>query len=56
MDSHQVPCIPTHSSPSAPATLRCCCGRDECAFLHHNQVALEGLEKDLDTAAKLGQV
>ncbi|PLN80525.1 hypothetical protein BDW42DRAFT_170587, partial [Aspergillus taichungensis] len=55
MDSHQVPCIPTHSSPSAPATLRCCCGRDECAFLHHNQVALEGLEKDLDTAAKLGQ-
>ncbi|PLB37705.1 uncharacterized protein BDW47DRAFT_106656 [Aspergillus candidus] len=57
MDSHQVPCIPiqSHSSPSAPAALRCCCGRDDCAFLHHNQVALEGLEKDLDTAAKLGQ-
>lgn len=62
MDSHphtgsdglQLPNIPTHSS--APATLRCCCGRRDCALLEHNDVALEGLEKDLATAARLGQV
>ena len=48
------PSIPTHSS--AHPTLRCCCGRDDCALLEHNNVALEGLEKDLETAAKLGQV
>ncbi|CAG7949417.1 unnamed protein product [Penicillium olsonii] len=46
--------IPTHSSAST--TLRCCCGRNDCALLEHNNVALEGLEKDLETAARLGQV
>ncbi|KAJ5355728.1 hypothetical protein N7517_010337 [Penicillium concentricum] len=45
--------IPTHSSPTT--TLRCCCGRNDCALLEHNNVALEGLEKDLETAARLGQ-
>lgn len=65
MDSHprphspgpagQVSCIPTHSS-STPAVLRCCCGRNDCAFLQNNNLALEGLEKDLETAARLGQV
>ncbi|KAJ5951734.1 uncharacterized protein N7479_010147 [Penicillium vulpinum] len=45
--------IPTHSSPST--TLRCCCGRKDCALLEHNNAALEGLEKDLETAARLGQ-
>ncbi|KAJ5180826.1 hypothetical protein N7492_004036 [Penicillium capsulatum] len=52
-DSAQVPSIPTHSSAST--ALRCCCGRDDCTLLEHNHVALEGLEKDLATAAKLGQ-
>ncbi|KAL4945940.1 hypothetical protein BDV06DRAFT_174379 [Aspergillus oleicola] len=46
--------IPTHSSTSR-ADLHCCCGREECAFLQHNHDALEGLEKDLETAARLGQ-
>ncbi|KAJ6147353.1 hypothetical protein N7497_009335 [Penicillium chrysogenum] len=46
--------IPTHSSAST--TLRCCCGRNDCALLEHNNVALEGLEKDLETAARLGQI
>ncbi|KAE8165841.1 CTLH/CRA C-terminal to lish motif domain-containing protein [Aspergillus tamarii] len=49
-----VPCIPTHSS-STPTALRCCCGRNDCTFLQHNNLALEGLEKDLATAARLGQ-
>jgi hypothetical protein len=49
-----VPGIPTYSN--APANLRCCCGRQDCALLEHNSLALEGLEKDLATAARLGQV
>lgn len=36
--------------------LRCCCGQSACAYLEHNNVALGGLEKDLEQAAKLGQV
>lgn len=52
--SAEILSIPTHSSGST--TLRCCCGRNDCALLEHNNVALEGLEKDLETAARLGQV
>ena len=37
-----------------PAT--CCCGREQCAYLEHNKAALEGLEKDLQSAAQIGQV
>lgn len=37
-------------------TLQCCCGRRDCAYLRHNNVALGDLEKDLETAARLGQV
>ncbi|QGA21838.1 hypothetical protein EYB26_009549 [Talaromyces marneffei] len=36
-------------------TLQCCCGRRDCAYLEHNNVALGDLEKDLETAARLGQ-
>ncbi|KAI9855479.1 MAG: hypothetical protein M1824_006075 [Vezdaea acicularis] len=39
----------------AISDLKCCCGRTDCAFLKHNNVALEGLEKDVQTAAQLGQ-
>ncbi|KAI9758713.1 MAG: hypothetical protein M4579_002888 [Chaenotheca gracillima] len=38
-----------------PSSLECCCGRRECAFLKHNATALDGLEKDVQTAAQLGQ-
>ena len=37
-----------------PAT--CCCGREQCAYLEHNEAAIEGLEKDLQSAARIGQV
>ncbi|KAI9778938.1 MAG: hypothetical protein M1835_004804 [Candelina submexicana] len=43
--------IPRSTSPH----LQCCCGRQECAFLKHKNTALEGLEKDVQTAAQLGQ-
>jgi hypothetical protein len=57
--------IPFSSSSTAAAgnnyceeegTLQCCCGRRDCAYLRHNNVALGDLEKDLETAARLGQV
>ena len=37
-----------------PAT--CCCGREQCAYLEHNEAAIQGLEKDLQSAAQIGQV
>ncbi len=37
-------------------TLSCCCGRAQCAYLKHNNAALEGLESDLRSAAQIGQV
>ncbi|KAF2770260.1 hypothetical protein EJ03DRAFT_310939 [Teratosphaeria nubilosa] len=41
------------SIPHAP--VQCCCGNDACAYLKHSQRALEGLEREVRTAAKLGQ-
>ncbi|KAL1630507.1 hypothetical protein SLS56_004781 [Neofusicoccum ribis] len=34
---------------------QCCCGRTDCAFLSHNGELLESLERDVQTAAQLGQ-
>ncbi|KAF2458164.1 hypothetical protein BDY21DRAFT_385304 [Lineolata rhizophorae] len=34
---------------------RCCCGRDDCPYLAHSCKILEGLERDVKTAAHLGQ-
>ena len=52
--------VPAGLQPSIlgfpPLTLRCCCGRPDCAYLQHSYAALEGLEKNLATAARLGQV
>jgi hypothetical protein len=36
--------------------LQCCCGRPECAYLENNNTLLGGIERDLETAARLGQV
>lgn len=38
------------------SNLACCCGHPSCAYLQRNQQAISGLEKDVETAAKLGQV
>jgi hypothetical protein len=52
--------VPAGLQPSIlsfpPSTLRCCCGRPDCAYLQRSYAALEGLEKDLATAARLGKV
>ncbi|CAL8580109.1 hypothetical protein XPA_005842 [Xanthoria parietina] len=34
---------------------RCCCGRNQCAYLEYNDAALRGLEDDLRRAAEAGQ-
>lgn len=48
----------TQSSGGMRGTNRqpCCCGRARCAYLEHNDAALERLEKDLQSAAQIGQV
>ncbi|KAN0113002.1 hypothetical protein V8E51_005953 [Hyaloscypha variabilis] len=46
--------IPACCSTTTP-DLRCCCGRTDCAYLKHNCVALDDLEKEVRTAAQLGQ-
>jgi hypothetical protein len=46
--------IPT--STTSTRNLECCCGRTDCAFLKYNCLALDGLEKEVHTAATLGQV
>ncbi len=42
--------------PSPNTNLQCCCGQPDCVFLKHSCAVLEGVEKDVHTAAKLGQV
>ena len=46
----------TERSDDAQTALTCCCGRPSCAYWEHNNAALSGLERDLETAARLGQV
>lgn len=43
-------------SPSNNNSLPCCCARPDCAVLRQNQSALDKVESDLETAARLGQV
>lgn len=42
--------------PVQPPELRCCCGREDCVFLRHNCSILLSVERDVHTAAKMGQV
>lgn len=42
--------------PDEGSKLRCCCGRNDCAYLRHSCSVLETVEKDVHTAAKLGKV
>lgn len=44
--------VTTHETSS----IHCCCGRQECPFLEHNSTVLEGVERDLLSAARIGQV
>ncbi|RFU33310.1 hypothetical protein B7463_g2981, partial [Scytalidium lignicola] len=46
--------IPTTCTVTTPS-LKCCCGRADCVYLTHSCSALEDLERELRTAAQLGQ-
>ncbi|KAI0007448.1 hypothetical protein F4779DRAFT_629165 [Xylariaceae sp. FL0662B] len=35
--------------------MKCCCGSVECVFLRHNCTVLDSVEKDVHTAARMGQ-
>lgn len=48
--------LPTNCTTTARTTPQCCCGRTDCVHLKHNGVALDDLEKEVRTAAQLGQV
>ncbi|CAG8957748.1 hypothetical protein HYFRA_00000086 [Hymenoscyphus fraxineus] len=47
--------IPHGCPTSSKSTIQCCCGRKDCAYLEHNSSAVEDLERELHTAATLGQ-
>ncbi|KAJ8612394.1 hypothetical protein MRB53_037435 [Persea americana] len=34
---------------------QCCCGNEDCAYLQSNQSALDGIERELQNSARLGQ-
>lgn len=38
------------------APIRCCCGSLECVFLKHNCAVLDSVERDVNAAARAGQV
>ncbi|KAL2162524.1 hypothetical protein VTH06DRAFT_7438 [Thermothelomyces fergusii] len=40
---------------SEPAKLQCCCGKDDCVYLLHNCSILSSVERDVHTAARMGQ-
>lgn len=49
--------LPASGAAQDPTpNLRCCCGREDCAFLQHSNTVLDSVEKDVHVAAKLGQV
>ncbi|KAG9778553.1 hypothetical protein HRR83_002768 [Exophiala dermatitidis] len=51
-----IPTVANETGHSAgDMKLQCCCGRSECIYLEHNNTLLGGIEKDLETAARLGQ-
>lgn len=49
----EIPSVDAITAQTPP--LQCCCGRNDCAFLEHSNSILESVEKDVHTAAKLGQ-
>ncbi|KAI1639960.1 hypothetical protein F4809DRAFT_638112 [Biscogniauxia mediterranea] len=53
-DNAMPPPQPTTSSHET-APMKCCCGSLECVFLKHNQAVLDNVEKDVHTAARMGQ-
>ncbi|KAI0133915.1 hypothetical protein BJ170DRAFT_575676 [Xylariales sp. AK1849] len=54
-DADALLLTPTTTSNRDVAPLKCCCGSVECLFLRHNCSVLDNVEKDVHTAARMGQ-
>ena len=54
-DMEHIPVLRA-TTTSAATDVKCCCGHADCAFLKHNSSALDELEREVRTAARLGQV
>lgn len=52
---YSFPSIPVAHEYLPERSTACCCGKSSCAFLRHNNEALDCLERDVKTAAQLGQ-
>lgn len=48
--------IEASANSDATSPMKCCCGLEECVFLKHNYSVLDSVEKDVHTAARMGQV
>lgn len=46
----------SQSPGTGASSVQCCCGNTDCVLLKHNCSLLDGVEKDVQTAARLGQV
>lgn len=58
--SHLAPLNIQNPSTRGPAMssskIKCCCSRPDCPYLERNTATLEELERDVEIAARLGQV
>ncbi|KAL7623492.1 hypothetical protein AAE478_007174 [Parahypoxylon ruwenzoriense] len=52
-DHHAMATLPATCNETPP--MKCCCGSVECVFLRHNCSVLASVEKDVHTAARMGQ-
>ncbi|PSR90295.1 hypothetical protein BD289DRAFT_366366 [Coniella lustricola] len=53
--SEAVDLAALEASAGQPDALQCCCGNADCGLLKHNYSILDSVEKDVHTAARLGQ-
>ncbi|KAF3760887.1 hypothetical protein M406DRAFT_267840 [Cryphonectria parasitica EP155] len=53
--SEAVDLAALEASVGQPDALQCCCGNTDCHFLKHNCSVLNSVERDVHTAARLGQ-
>ncbi|KAH7026087.1 uncharacterized protein B0I36DRAFT_153664 [Microdochium trichocladiopsis] len=47
--------IEASANGNATSPMKCCCGLEECVFLKHNYSVLDSVERDVHTAARMGQ-
>lgn len=56
MESHSTTAGESEGEGEASPPMKCCCGRVDCVFLKHNYAVLDSVEREVHTAARMGQV